>query len=600
MTLSDEIKDRLDIVDVVSQYVPDLGKSGRNFTARCPFHQERTPSFVVFPERQTWRCFGACAIGGDVFTFVMKVENQDFPGALRLLAQRAGVALPERRREHVARHPLLAVNEEALRFFQSALASERGTLARDYLSKRGVDEESVDRFGLGYSPSSGDELVQHMQARGVPVEQLLSSGLAVPGAGGANRDMFRGRLTFAIRDAKGDVVGFAGRALDDSQPKYLNSPQTDLFDKGRLLYGLDLAKEGMAQEGVAVVVEGYMDVIAAYEHGYRNVVASMGTALTEHQVALLRQHARSFVLALDPDTAGQEATMRSLEGSWSLFRHQPVSGARGLYERADDILALRIAVLPDGQDPDVLIRREPEGWLRLTAEAVTVVDYLFDALVQRGELRTGSGKAQVAERLFPLIAAMHNSYDQDRYFQRLAEVLGVPTATLEASVGRPRPAAPAQRRRSQSAVAQATGSPFRQAEGDPLEEHVLSLLVQDPELLTRAAELPAKHLRRYENRALLSAIQEGGTMGLDTVKTQVPLGEHLERLEARVLPPADRSQRIRDFEACLRRLEERALRELKAQEEEVLAQVPQDGAIGEAQITSVNERLRELFAGGGK
>jgi len=242
MALSDDIKARLDIVDVVSAYVPDLKKAGRNFVARCPFHQERTPSFVVFPERQSWRCFGACATGGDVFTFIMRAENQDFAAALKLLAQRAGISLVQRRPGPAPRHPLLAVNEQALRFFQEALAAERGGLARDYLRQRGVGTEAIAQFGLGYSPSGGDELLRHMQARNVPSEQTVLAGLAVRGEAGTLRDLFRGRLMFAIRDAEGRVVGFAGRTLDDSQPKYLNSPQTDVFDKGRLLYGLDRAR----------------------------------------------------------------------------------------------------------------------------------------------------------------------------------------------------------------------------------------------------------------------------------------------------------------------------------------------------------------------
>jgi DNA primase len=602
MALSDDIKARLDIVDVVSQHVPDLKKSGRNFTARCPFHQERSPSFVVFPERQSWHCFGACGIGGDLFSFVMKAENLEFTEALKQLAQRAGISVPERRSTQSApRSPLLAVNEAALRFFQEALEADRGSLARDYLAARGLGAEAISQFTLGYSPSTGDELLRSLQAQDISTEQLQAAGLITQGEAGLQpRDLFRGRLMFTIRDARGNIVGFAGRTLDGSNPKYLNTPQTQLFDKGHLLYAMDLAKESVDQEGVAVVVEGYMDVIAAHEHGYRNVVASMGTALTEHQVAHLKEHAQAFVLALDPDTAGQEATLRSLEGSWHVAGQQHAPGRRGarsgLYQRPADLQVLRVAMLPEGKDPDELIRADPPRWHRLINEAVPVVDYLFEALSRRVDTQSSQGKAELTDRLFPLIAAMENPYDQDRYFQRLAVLLGVTTAMLEAGVGRPHPRRPQPRSQTRTAAPDAT-SVFVQVERDSLEEYALALLLQGSELLARAGELPEEHLHRHENRALLRLICEAGTMGVDSVKPPDELTDHLERLQGLDLPPADRGQQQEDFTACVRRLEERYLRELKAQEAVVLAQAPGESPIQEDQITGVNQRLKELFTG---
>ena len=601
MALSDDIKERLDIVDVIGQYVPDLKRSGRNLTARCPFHQERTPSFVVFPERQSWRCFGACAEGGDLFTFVMKRENLDFVAVLRLLAQRAGLDLPQRRSPAAPRSPLYPLNDHALRYFQEALASERGSLARSYLRQRGVSDEAVNSFGLGYSPSTGDEMLRHLESLGFSREVLTTAGLITRGDGAPPHDMFRGRLMFPIRELQGQVVGFGGRSLDESPPKYLNTPQTPLFDKGHLLYALDLAKQSIAQNGQAVVVEGYMDVIAAHEHGFTNVVASMGTALTEHQVALLRRHARSFVLALDPDTAGQEATRRSLEGSWHLIQRQETPGrhAPGLSQRSEDLKALRIAVLPPGQDPDLLIREDAARWRRLIAEAVPVVEFLFSTVGNRLDLATSQGKAQAVDELFPLIAVTQEAFEQDRYFQRLAELLGVSPATLEASVGRPRPGL---RRARSTPVLSALASPFRQVEEDPLEEHALALLVHYPELVPRASALSAEYLRRQENRALLSVVQQAGTIEEAYEQLDDHLAERLERLATRVLPPADRRQWTADFESCIRRLEERHLRELKAQEEEVLAQAPpgplQDQESADAldrQMTTINQRLKELF-----
>ena len=608
MALSDDIKARLDIVDVVSQYVPELHRAGRNFSARCPFHQERTPSFVVFPDRQSWRCFGACATGGDVFSFVMRADGVDFSGALKELAQRAGISLPERRARERVVNPIFGVNARALRYFQESLEAERGALARTYLSQRGVGNEAAARFGLGYSPSTGSELMDHLIATGFDQELLSRAGLITSGENGPPRDMFRGRLMFPIRDPEGQVVGFGGRAIDGSTPKYLNTAQTAVFDKGRILYALDQAKSAVSSSGEVVVVEGYMDVIAAHEHGFENVVASMGTALTEHQVALLQHYARSFVLALDPDTAGQEATLRSLEGSWHVFdRNVAVAGRNrqsDFYARSDQASRLRIVTLPEGEDPDALIRRDPMAWSELVRSAAPLIEYVMDAVVRRVDMGSSRGKAEAVERLFPLITGMDNPFEQDRYIQRLADHLGVTRVTLEASAGRLR--APAKRRRTGQSGGSASAAPFRQEEGDPLEEHVLTLMVQDPELASRVGELMGDHFKAVENRALLSALTEAGTIDsvyglLDGQGTQL-----LDRLAERVLPPADRLQRNADFDACKHRLEERHLRDLKAQEEAVLTQAagspPEDLPYLDSvhqQSTEINERLKELFSGKG-
>jgi DNA primase len=405
MATTDDVKARVDLIDVVSDYVPDLKRSGRNYHARCPFHQENTPSFVVFPERQTWRCFGACATGGDVFSFVMKIEGVEFLDALKSLAERAGVALPERRRVDGPRNPLYAVNDAALRFFRDALQADRGSLARAYVDQRGLGEESLIRWGMGYAPSSGDELLKHMEAMGFNEEQLIAAGVANQLESGQVRDMFRGRLMFALRDAEGEVIAFAGRSLDGTNPKYINTAQTSIFDKSHLLYGMDRARDAIAKEGVAVVVEGYMDVITAHEHDYRNVVASMGTALTEHQVAQLRVRAPRVVLALDADAAGQEAMLRSLRSSWQLLGSE-VEAARGrarqeLKHRSSDMDVLRIALIREGKDPDELIRNDAAGWRDLITNAVPAVDFMLQAETARIDVTTAEGKAEAVELLMP-------------------------------------------------------------------------------------------------------------------------------------------------------------------------------------------------------
>jgi DNA primase len=311
----DEIKTRLDIAEFIGQYV-QLQKAGRTLKGLCPFHTEKTPSFIVSPERQTWHCFGACGTGGDVITFVMKKEAMEFPEALRLLADRAGVQLQERGRsvkEDRRRQRLYSANTAAAEWYVKVLATHDASVsAREYLEKRGVDEATAEAFGVGCSPPAWDSLRNHLGNLGFTDEEQLAAGLLVRGEAGLH-DRFRGRLMFAIRDEKGRVVGFGARALDDSHPKYINTSQTALFDKSGLLYGLDRASSGIRENGRAVIVEGYMDVIAAHQHGFSNVIASMGTALTERQVKLLRRTTSTIILALDADAAGREAAVRGHE-----------------------------------------------------------------------------------------------------------------------------------------------------------------------------------------------------------------------------------------------------------------------------------------------
>ena len=588
MAVSDEIKARLDIVDVVGRYVP-LQKSGRSFKALCPFHTEKTASFFVFPERQTWRCFGACAAGGDVFTFLMRIENLTFPEAVNRLAADAGVTLPSRRRRE--EEPLYQVNEFAREYFSQRLASRAGTKAQEYLQKRGLSAESIEAFELGLSPPDGRSLMERLSARGYSEEQLALAGLVTQGQGGRYRDLFRGRLMFPIRDAQKRLVGFGGRALDDSTPKYLNTPQSPVFNKGRLLYGLDRAREGI-RDGEVVVVEGYMDVIGTHQQGFTNVVASMGTSLTDAQVSLLRRLARTVVLALDPDVAGQEAMWRSLESSWRAFQHQAVARVSGttLYQRAETT-ELRVAVLPAGKDPDDIALENAEEWERLVVGAMPVMDYMFASAPSRFDLTSSQGKSQVAQLLFPMIAAQSNAFEQDRHFQRLAQLLGVSEQTLAASVGRPRAARP-RAARTREAVA----TPFERLERDPLEELCLALLFQHPELGTEASRLHLEHFKRVENRELFTCWSRDVSIKRVGESVDPELKAHLERLLSRELPSIVATEREAVLADCLHRLEERRLRDLKVEEELRLAEASKEDFFEEGeQVLELTERIRRLF-----
>ncbi|MCY4583035.1 MAG: DNA primase [Chloroflexi bacterium] len=610
MSTVDDIRARLDIVDVVSGYVPDLKRAGSSYKARCPFHQENTPSFVVFPTSQSWRCFGGCATGGDMFSFVMRTENTDFSGAMRLLAAQAGVRIQERR-ERQDDDPLYSLNNATQQFFRQSLVAERGAQARAYIDGRHIGEEAVARFGVGYAPSTGGELLRSLRALGFGDDLLLRSGLVLRGDDGSpSRDMFRGRLMFPLRDVDGRIAGFAGRSLDGSDPKYINTPQTSVFDKGRMLYALDRARQAIGAEGEAVVVEGYMDVIAAHEHGYRNVVASMGTALTETQVSLLKARAQRIVLALDADAAGQEAMLQSLRTTWELVGSVAAGRRRTeVLNRPDDISSLRVALITTGKDPDELIRTDPAQWQRLLADAVPAVEFLIQAEAARVDIGSAQGKSALVERLLPVVFAVPNWADQERYFTRLAEVVGVPVTTLEAAVGRLQGPLRGQQRARRPA--QPTGnreleSVLTVAEHDPLEERVLALLSQDEELLTRVAEVDPDTFVRPENRAVLFALRDAGTMEGALAQLDGQLADRLVRHSLEALPPADRKQRNEEWDGCLRRLEERRLRNLKAQEaaafsSDAVGDVPADPDYVQAvqrQALEINERLRDIFTNG--
>ena len=586
MTLLDDVKARLNIVDVVSNYVP-LTQSGQVFKARCPFHTERTPSFVVNPERGSWHCFGACSEGGDAIGFVMKAENQSFSEALRTLAVRVGVPLPSPRQQ-AQMDPLLRANEEAMRFFQRRLQSEDGAEALAYLQDRGVAAETAAAFGLGLSPDGFEELKVHLEGQGFTEEQLQRAGLVSRPQQGVSRDLFHGRLMFPIRDAEGRAVGFGGRSLDGSQPKYLNTPQTTIFDKSSLLWGLDAARDSIKLRGEGVVVEGYMDALMAHQHGYTNVVASMGTALTSRQVTALRGLADSFVLALDPDAAGQEATMRSLKTSWR------------------DVRDVRIALLPEGKDPDELIREAPQRWPEVLEAAEPRIDFGFRVMAPRFNLDIADGRRALTEELGGWILSAEEA-DQDRYLEKLEQLIGVSRHTLEQALQRQRralldgpPSAPGRMAARSAPVGGVVEAPTGVFErDDPLEAYSLALLMRDPGLRDAADGLRAEFFRQSENREVFQKWAECSTMEELKEDLDALLQEHLESLLSREIPTMDYKQRTESLAQMIRRLEERQLREQRSQLGASFAQATAEGrdtTPEEEELHRQDERLRELFS----
>ena len=513
MSTIDEVKARLDIVETVAGYVPDLKKVGRTYKALCPFHTERTPSFVVDPGRNSWHCFGACSTGGDVIEFVRRSEGLEFRDALALCAQRAGVELraPSRRereqREHHDR--LLRANEGAAVFFQAALGGPDGAEALRYAEGRGLDGETRKRWQLGYAPGGWHGLLEHLQARGFGERDLIDAGLAVEGDKGAY-DRFRDRLIFPTRDASGRLVGFGARALKpEDEPKYLNTPQTPLFDKSATLYGLDRAGEAARRADRLVVVEGYMDVIAAHQFGIENVVASMGTSITDKQMNLVKRYTANVVLAMDADSAGSEATLRGIQVASSAAEHERVATVdwRGLVRYQDVLKAdIRVVSMPPGQDPDGIVRADPEQFRTLVEAAQPVADHLFDALSKSTDAADPRSRSRALEAFAPTVAAMADPVVRAHYVQRLARLTQVDERVVLARLGRRQqrrgPAAvpsPAEQRR------EARQRPAVVADG---ETQLLQLLLTRVECRGVRDEIDVDTFEDSTNRRLFGAWRE--------------------------------------------------------------------------------------------
>jgi DNA primase len=441
MSVTEEIKARLDVIGLISQYVPALQKAGRIYKAPCPFHNEKTPSFVVYPDSGIWKCFGACAEGGDIFKFVMKHENVDFRTALHMLADKAGVTLEntykpkdnakEQRLEKL--HGL--VNETANYFHERLLSARDADQARAYAYKRGLRPETITQFKIGYAPEGWQNAIAHLTKLGYTEAEILDAGVATHKEEGDRvYDRFRNRLMIPIWDSKGVLIGFGARQLNpEDNPKYLNSPQTELFDKSGNLYGLNFARRQIRETETAVIVEGYLDVIQAHQAGFSNVVAPMGTALTEPQLRLLSRFANRLILALDPDAAGMKATMRGLEVARKVlgdasYVFDPKAMMRQGGKLGIDILVM---TLPDAQDPDDLIRDTPERWQEMVDSAQPVADYVIAMGTADISAKTPmTEREQVARELLPILLATENDLQQNYHIQRLALKLHLDERTL--------------------------------------------------------------------------------------------------------------------------------------------------------------------------
>jgi len=605
MSVIDEVKLKLDIVQVVSEYVK-LQKAGRNYKSVCPFHSEKDPSFFVFPDRQSWHCFGACGTGGDIFSFIMKKEGVDFGQALRLLAAKAGVALieqtsPKREAESRERESLFEINEAAAAYFHHLLLNTSSAAnAMNYITGRGISTDTIKEFQIGYAPEGWDTIKQFLQGKGCPEAELLIAGLLVEGENKKSYDRFRNRLMFPIRNIQGKVTGFGGRALDDSLPKYLNSPQTPVFDKSGSLYGIDRAKTYIRQQDRAVIVEGYMDVLAAHQYGYKNVVASMGTAMSDKQLAILKGLTRNLVLALDADTAGEDAVSRSGEMVDKMLPVPPSFYGWIKYEDAHKA-EVKILILPPGKDPDEVIMEDSARWPKIIADAKPMVDFIFESAVAKLNPESARDKSTVVEKLLPLLNEMKDPIRQAHYLERLSRLLKVDEHVLSDTL-RKFKATERKRRGAASVKSSSIASPMV-ASSSPLEQYCLALLFQYPELKVDCKELTSEHFVNTENRELFDKWQLCNNPALLKDNLDVSLLEHLNKLISREFPSVlteNESVRRETMQECVVRLEERRLRNLESQKQELLAI---EAAIGgtAGQLAKLEEgleipkQLRDIF-----
>ena len=413
-----EVRDKIDIVSLISEFVP-LKKAGRNFRANCPFHNEKSPSFMVSPERQIWHCFG-CQKGGDVFTFLMEYENMEFPEALRSLAKRAGVELKQYQSDNKLtseKEKIYTLNKQAVNFYRYVLLKHPlGKKALNYLiEKRKINEKLIETFSLGFSPSSGSSLSNYLiNKKGFKKQDLYLAGLSFE-TGGRVVDFFRGRLMFPLTDHRGNVVGFSARILDGNSdgPKYINTKETSVYHKGNLFFGLDSAKDEIKKEQQAIIVEGEFDVISCFEQGIKNAVAIKGTALTESQVALLSRFTPKITLCLDADEAGLEATKRSL----------PILERKGL--------TTTIVVIPNGKDPDEAIKNDPNSFKKALKENIGVYDFLIDKLSVQYDKKSAEGKKKITDEMLPLLLEVSNEVVKEHYLKKLSKEIDISYEALE-------------------------------------------------------------------------------------------------------------------------------------------------------------------------
>jgi DNA primase len=542
-SVTDEIKSRVDLVELIGRTVA-LKRVGQYYQGLCPFHSEKTPSFYVRPQTQSWHCYG-CGKWGTAFDWLMEREHIEFAEALRTLANLTSVRLPERHdpNEDDQARRLYTIVERAQTFYTGLFWGGGGERAREYMLRRGLNDETLRAFGIGYAPA-GNGLLRYLERDGFSEQELQAAGvIGVTEEEGRPYDFFRERVVFPIRDTQSRPIAFGGRALEPAAPpKYLNSRDTLLFHKQEILFAFDLARKSMAQDRQVVIVEGYMDAAMAHQHGYRNVVATLGTAVTDRHLRLLRRQVDEIVLALDADAAGQAATWRALQQADESLRVglKPVVAANQRLQRSAPgrWVRLKILALPNAKDPDELIRSDPHAWPALVRDAMPVIDFVLQRLGERHDLTVPQGKRAAADEMIEVLAGIADPIEQDHFINEVAARLGASSATVRGLL----------RKRNQPKRRASEAPPEMRSDvrGEPRDDYLIALLIRLREVSPAPAELPDVQFLLPESRALFHAL--GG-----------PIPPELEPYAERALRKLADARRLTD-EALLKEIETTRLR----------------------------------------
>lgn len=520
---TEEIKSRLDVAEVIRQYIR-IEKAGINYRGLCPFHKEKSPSFFISPTRQIWRCFG-CSEGGDVFSFVMKIEGIDFPEALRMMAARAGVTLHyEDAAQRSIRNRLIDACAVAADFFQEQYGLQEAEPIRAYINSRGLSQDSIKDFRIGYSPEQPNALTNFLRSRQFTDREIMTAGLALPGNGGSLRDRFRGRIIFPITNVQGQVIAFGGRITEKEKKyfeergqhaaKYINSPETPIYSKSNVLYGLDKAKLALREQDACIVVEGYTDVIMTHQAGYKNVVASSGTALTERQLDLMQRYTNNLFTSFDMDVAGDTATKRGID----------LAQKKGFN--------IRVITFAGAKDPADIIRDTPSVWEEGVKNAQSIIEFYFSNTLSRHDVRVPEQKAKVAAILLPVISHIPSRIEQSHWVSRIADTLRVNeqdvwielerTQRAEASKHE-RPAITTPKPLAEAGFAESFG-PVKKNRAHYLKERIFALLASHPDLQGQFTKDLLQLLPSSEGNGIVS-IHPLDEMLIDIAKSDIQLND---------------------------------------------------------------------------
>jgi len=536
----DDILSRVDIVEVISGYIP-LKKAGSNFRALCPFHHEKTPSFMISPARQIYHCFG-CGVGGNVFNFLMKYERLEFPEAVEMLAKKSGITLPAFEKQDQkttnAVTELYTITELAAVYYEQNLHSPAGTIAKNYLSRRGITPGTAKVFRLGLALDKWDGLLNYLRAKNVRLALLEKSGLILPKEGGGYYDRFRNRLMFCLFDIKARPVGFGARTLDEKDTtaaKYINSPETPLYSKGKTLYGFNFTKDAIRENDRAVIVEGYLDLMIPYQQGLHNIVASLGTALTYEQVRLLKRYTRNVVMVYDPDNAGQMATLRTLD----IFLEEDMN--------------VRIVSLPQGFDPDLFVRKHGiDKFKEKIGDAEDLFDYQLRVLKTRYDISHATGKKNIFSEMLPLIRKVKNAIVRSEYIKKLVEEAHVPEFEVRDELNKLKEARP------YSALD--TIVEKKKSDINPTEKLLVKLMLEENELIHRIRECLTPADFQDERTAkivsgMFELLEQGRAVEANTLISHFSDDETLAFIcESAFMPELSAEHKEEVVEDCIQRL----------------------------------------------